>query len=389
MQRLLSIDCLRGLAALGVVFHHASQVHSAGFPAGHPVTILEEVLNLGFAGVWLFFVISGFCIHLGQARAVAEGRPRKPIDFAGFWKRRIIRLYPAYLVCLVVYLALNLRTGALKADESLVWNFLLHVLMLHNIERTAAYGFCGAFWTLALEEQLYLAYFLLLALRHRLGWRWTLLICLGSRVAIYAVHWLAEQSFGIDVPIKESTAAQWFVWALGALAVEAYAGLIVLPRWCRDLRAAAGLLGVGAVFVTFVRHFPVSPLCKPIWFVLDPVLGLGFFVILNWFVAVESTWPLRRLAPWLVRRLARIGLFSYSLYLTHEIVMTHFSVSLARWCGLERGALFLLSLTPLCLALAWVFYQLFERPFMHGGARLRSPVAQIIPEPQGLPATPV
>ena len=46
MQRLLSIDCLRGLAALGVVLHHACLHHPAGFAAGHPLTILEEVLNL-------------------------------------------------------------------------------------------------------------------------------------------------------------------------------------------------------------------------------------------------------------------------------------------------------------------------------------------------------
>src|SRR4051812_3454650 len=111
MQRLLSIDCLRGLAALGVVLHHACLQNPAGFGPGHPVSVVEEVLGLGFAGVWLFFVISGFCIHLRQARATAKAQAQggavEPIDFAGFWKRRIVRLYPAYLVCLVLYLALN------------------------------------------------------------------------------------------------------------------------------------------------------------------------------------------------------------------------------------------------------------------------------------------
>jgi peptidoglycan/LPS O-acetylase OafA/YrhL len=60
MQRLLSIDCLRGFAALSVVLHHACLRHPSGFPSGHPVTILGAALKMGFAGVWLFFVISGF-----------------------------------------------------------------------------------------------------------------------------------------------------------------------------------------------------------------------------------------------------------------------------------------------------------------------------------------
>jgi peptidoglycan/LPS O-acetylase OafA/YrhL len=389
MQRLASIDCLRGLAALGVVLHHACQDHPVGFPAGHPITILEEVLGLGFTGVWLFFVISGFCIHLRQARAAAAagGGPVAPIDFAGFWKRRILRLYPAYLACLLLYVALALLSGEMKPDRSLVWNLSLHLLMLHNLDMDTAYSFCGVLWTLALEEQLYLAYFLLLVLRNRLGWRWTLAACFGARVATYAAHVLAARWLGVNVPVKEMATAQWFIWALGAVAVEAYAGLIVLPRWCRDFRVGAGLLGLGAILNTFVRYHLGSPICKPIWFVLDPLLGLGFFVVLNALVASEAAWKARGKPPRLVRRLARIGLFSYSLYLTHEMVMGHFSGTAARWCGLPNDALFRLTLVPLCLALAWVFFQLFERPFLPGAVRSRAP--RMIAAPKRVPAAPV
>src|SRR4051812_37737643 len=133
MHRLLSIDCLRGLAALGVVLHHACQVKPAGLPPGHPLSILVEVLGLGFVGVWLFFVISGFCIHLRHARAAAAGSA-EPIDFVGFWKRRIVRLYPTYVICLLLYLALNLMSGEVKADGALLYNLGMHLLMLHNFD---------------------------------------------------------------------------------------------------------------------------------------------------------------------------------------------------------------------------------------------------------------
>jgi peptidoglycan/LPS O-acetylase OafA/YrhL len=169
--------------------------------------------------------------------------------------------------------------------------------------------------------------------------------------------------------------------------VEAYVGLIVLPRWCRDPRVGAGVLGFGAALVSFVRHYPAAPLCKPIWLVLDPVLGIGFFVVLNGLVASEAAWKLRGKAPRLVRRLARVGLFSYSLYLTHEMVVTYFSGAVAQWCGIAKDSSSLLILTPLCLPLAWVFFQVFERPFINGP--VRAPAARILPAPKRLPATPV
>ena len=145
MQRLLSIDCLRGLAALGVVLHHASLQNPAGLGPGHPVTVVEEVLGLGFAGVWLFFVISGFCIHLSQARA-PKRRPRgrssrSTSPASGKADRQALPGLPGLPRALP---PLNVMSGAMKVDESLVSNFVLHLLMLHNFDPTAAYGFCGS-----------------------------------------------------------------------------------------------------------------------------------------------------------------------------------------------------------------------------------------------------
>ena len=110
-------------------------------------------------------------------------------------------------------------------------------------------------------------------------------------------------------------------------------------------------------------------------------------MILNRLVTLEPAWKAPDKAPRLVRGLARVGLFSYSLYLTHEIIITYFSDVFSRWCGIERNSLFLLALTPLCVALAWLFFQLFERPFVTGSAPVPSP--RIIPAPQGLRVTPI
>ena len=65
--RLRSIDALRGIAALGVVFYHAVEQGNKLVPNNllrYPVRLLQLGASFGYIGVFLFFVISGFCIHL-------------------------------------------------------------------------------------------------------------------------------------------------------------------------------------------------------------------------------------------------------------------------------------------------------------------------------------
>ncbi len=84
--------------------------------------------------------------------------------------------------------------------------------MLHNLDPRTAYSINGAFWTLAIEEQLYLAYFLLLFLRIRYGWTITLLLCFSRALSGYC-----EPKFGpivgVHIPLTEAAATNWFIWA--------------------------------------------------------------------------------------------------------------------------------------------------------------------------------
>src|SRR4030095_10447 len=106
--RLRSIDALRGVAAMGVVLYHADQggkILPDNF-LQYPVKLIQLVSSFGYIGVFLFFVISGFCIHLQWARAHATGA-HTTISFGAFWKRRIHRLYPPYIIALALYLVLT------------------------------------------------------------------------------------------------------------------------------------------------------------------------------------------------------------------------------------------------------------------------------------------
>jgi peptidoglycan/LPS O-acetylase OafA/YrhL len=159
--RLVGIDALRGIAAMGVVYYHV--VGNFRMPLLPPAARWFALPTaFGFTGVYLFFVISGFCIHLRWAKtAVETGSGR--VDFLAFWKRRIWRLYPPYLVCLVLYLLLTLLLGHFQLSRFLAYDLATHVLMVHNLDRRTVYSINGVFWTLAIEEQLYLGYFVLLS----------------------------------------------------------------------------------------------------------------------------------------------------------------------------------------------------------------------------------
>src|SRR5258705_8650083 len=236
--RLRSIDALRGIAAFGVVLYHAVTQGPQLVPDNllrYPVRLVQFGSSFGYVGVFLFFVISGFCIHLQWAKARAAGQEPE-IPFGPFWKRRIRRLYPPYLMALALYLGLTAWTVGIDITHFFIYDIGMHVLMLHNLDPKTCYSINGVFWTLAIEEQLYLAYFLLLFLRKRWGWVTTLAVCLAARVGwMFLVNWL-KNSYGINTPLSEAAMTHWFTWALGAVSVEAAFGLIKLPDWAGKLR---------------------------------------------------------------------------------------------------------------------------------------------------------
>lgn len=366
--RLVSIDALRGLAALFVVLYHGVG-HYATPGQGifnffaHP---LQQLFTYGYAGVFLFFVISGFCIHLQWAKARAAGVEYQ-INFRAFWKRRLRRLYPPYLFALALYLIIALYTSEIDFTHFFVYDMVMHLLMLHNLDPHTCYSINGVFWTLAVEEQLYLAYFLLLFIRIRWGWARTLLICAGARVGWYLLSYFAYRAFKVGIPVPEAAASHWLTWALGAISVEAAVGLIKLPRWCRSpwLAAAVLLCAIGLSHALPVLD-QEGLAHRAGWLMLHPLWGLGFFMVVNWMVEAEAAWRERGRVPDMISRLAYIGVFSYSLYLTHQLViMASWRYVIGSWPPMLNN---LFVVAPLSIGFAWFFFWFCERPYMKPAA---------------------
>ncbi len=344
--RLSSVDALRGVAVLAVVAAHAFNHGGSALVGADWFLVLRRVVEQGVLGVPLFFVISGFCIHLPWARQRAAGN-RADLRFGPFWARRLRRLYPPYFaalclsilaVCVAWWLRLGTATVARYAEPvaaSIGWDFLAHATMLHGLLLPYDLGAGNPpLWTLAREEYLYLLYFVVLAWRVRFGlrpalaivWLTGMLVPLLATTAIAASALDPEWQQRVMHPVHPdaSALALWIQWCLGMAIAESYCGLISLPAWSRRPWMAA--LWAGVALVAQGRG----------WSMLTPVLwGLTFFTLVHSVVSREIV-SRERVAPEVVSReavaqetggqstrgrvgwLARIGLVSYSVYLIHS-----------------------------------------------------------------------
>jgi len=357
--RLITIDALRGIAALSIAVAHVSGNIVINFEqmGDSLVNILFFPFSVGIARVYLFFLISGFCIHLRWCKAKIDPNKdtKKALEFIPFWKRRFWRLYPPYLIALFIYIFLDFVLGKLVFDQFFIWNFLSHIFMIHNLDANTVYSFNGQFWTLAIEEQLYLAYFALIYVRVKWGWKAAISVCLGARVFWFIFTPLVAKFTGFTIPTVESSLGTWFLWAAGALAVEYAYGIVKLPKWTASFKL--GLISIVICALWYVYGLVAlveNPgiVSKLWWFTAQPMWGVAFFFLMTWFISLET----RKLRAWqygILRIGAWFGIFSYSIYL-----MCEFVVRIAPETNWAVKAI-------LTVSIAYFFHRIFERPFMN------------------------
>lgn len=377
-SRLISIDVLRGCASLGVVLSH-SFPHELPYLAQQSPWFgyLGAILSRLILGVPLFFVISGFCIHLRWTRQYAQTGQTKA-DFIDFWKRRVRRLYPPYFVVLcfcmlMVLVAFSLGRARYYPEPRLRWigfDFAAHLLMLHGFHPFLDLGGGNPpMWTLAREEYFYILYFGLLAWRLRWKLTATVFSVLVLGLAFPFIMRLFLQPNSYYWPTVESSAlVLWIQWVLGMVAVEAYYGLIKLPRWCRSGWMIPLWFVAGEVS-------NLSTVPSPVLFRFLSVVfyGMTCFTLVNFCINAEATssWSKRRVTVWL----ANVGLFSYSLYLVHyptNMILRELFGFIAApsnvWIALIGTGIKVV----ICFYTAKLFFKLVERRFLNTSTGFRS-----------------
>src|SRR5687768_12816390 len=196
------LDGVRGVAISAVLWHHF--VIYSGFEARVPFDhLLWESGSLGWAGVDLFFVLSGFLITGILYDSRSSGR-----YYVNFFGRRALRILPLYYGVLVLaFLVLPVflepqSAESLTRNQAWYWLYLINVKVALDGWDAAAY--LGHFWSLAIEEQFYLIW--PLAVR-ALSRRKLLLVCavcfigaLGFRFLL--PMWLPELAVYVLMPTR-------------------------------------------------------------------------------------------------------------------------------------------------------------------------------------------
>lgn len=377
-----SLDGLRALAILWVIPHNAGfleaphYTHIIRHPDAWPLWIVDHLEQMGWIGVQLFFVLSGFLI----TRILLRTRGTEGY-FSNFYARRALRILPIYYLALTIILVVLPLLGltppeltATRQHQIWLWVFL------SNWVQPAGHAVTGLthFWSLAVEEQFYLI------------WPLVVLLVSGRRLPTVAIGLclvalvarLFVQSHGEHPDaLYDFTIFRMDALLFGALAAMISASKGLEPIISRQRRwlvpMATGLFLAGAI--PSLGYERTNFYTQNVGYT---ILSASFALIILRLVAAHPP-----AGNWLDGALSQpalrsIGRYSYAMYIVHFPLHKLWGVrALEAIAGKEPyGAIvaltYAVALTIAAYVLGAVSYRLIELPFL----RLKGRFAMLSPE---------
>ena len=360
------LDPIRGIAILLVFAYHSLDAAYGRdqLPWGHwfrefnapPSFLLLFPATIGWAGVAIFFVVSGFCIHLSFSRSP---------QWSQFLRRRFFRIYPPYLITLLFF-AFVFPTSRLNFIS--LWGakkLLGHLFLFHNFNQSIfgiPSSFNPSYWSIAIEVQLYALYPVLIALVKRFGWRRSLIGIAAIEVTLRLTMGVLFAVGGKGLPsyLSASPFVYWFSWSIGAYVAERHIRGTVFSISKYSLYA----IGAAAVAATFFK--PLYPMS----FLLFALFTAG--VVASFLHNPEQQFPM---PAGLRTHLQEVGIWSYSLYLWHQPFVAYVPrliSKIAPRAHVHAPIVFLacIALWMIAVPLARLSYQFCELPSISLGKSL-------------------
>lgn len=297
------VDALRGFAIILIVLYHSLNVFYPNYAIDEyskdGILMLKDtksfILNfnpiaLGWIGVELFLVISGFLIHYAYLQN------QKQFTWLHFYKKRFWRIYPTYFIVLVFFFIH-------RPDFSThgLFNFFSHLFFFHNLSESAFFAINPSFWSIALEAQIYLLYPIFLYLVKKIGIeKTTILFAILHFLNCFFVFWFGIISFVVYASLLNLL----FVWVVGAfLADRYYHNRKILKNpllWC--------IIFYLLCYVCKVFYFTKFFMFVPATFACLALMEVGLY----------HNFEKYSIQKILIQFLSFTGLMSYSIYLIHQ-----------------------------------------------------------------------
>ncbi len=366
-----SLTGLRGIAALAVVLYHF-RYFNAELKLTGSVSLLDKLLHypfaFGFAGVDLFFVLSGFLLTLPFA--AAQLGPSQHPALGRYFQRRVLRVFPAYYAQLGIILVVGAWFLSWRSLGG--YPLLGHTFMFFHIGPNPVQPLVGVWWTLPVELSFYLL--LPFLVRFMTPRRWIPVLAAGLLLSVSYRYWAAGAFSDHGVVLQASqlpgSLPEFLLGVGAAILVQSRRHLPGpgLPAWRLDQMFLLALL------LIWLWHWQVVlpngvDYWKAHWSMLIAPIVLGSAMA----TMVWCTYQGSRIATMMLanRAVYALGLISYSLYLWHFVVLQQLPVVLGDvYSNLALLPRFVVAIAVV-VAVATASYFLFERPFLRLGARTR------------------
>jgi peptidoglycan/LPS O-acetylase OafA/YrhL len=315
-----ALDGLRGCAILAVLLLHFTSALAA--PASAPARAIKQLFSLGWTGVDLFFVLSGFLIT-----GILADAKETPHRYRTFYARRALRILPLYygfvLLLFIVPPLIGARAYTTSfADQLPYWLYLQNFWPMSS----GALDFAAHLWSLAIEEQFYLVWPLIIFTFSRTA---ALRICAGCLVGALA--------YRVGAVFMVDDLRSVYFDTLGRIDGLALGGAIALIArrdggLARLRRIAPVVLWIAAALLGGALGQPSGFNPGGAYMVSVGYSALAFFFGAVLVLALDGGWPI--LARLLSARVLRFfGRYSYGLYVLHVPL-----VGLARLAGVSPDA---------------------------------------------------
>ena len=372
-----ALDGVRGIAILLVLITHAGW-----FFRTYPTAWYFFPIHVGWVGVDLFFVLSGYLIT-GILIRTRHARNR----VQSFYMRRVLRIFPLYYgVLLAVFIGVHFSVWLREQIPMHTWRgwiiyvaYLQNWALLHN-PNFWLHNLIGHFWSLAIEEQFYFVWPWLV---WSLSTRWIVRLSVVGMIASLALRlvflWHSPEQplypFGLTPCRGEGllmgAALAAYIAEFGSLPKRALAGM-----------ALAGIAIIAAILISIPYAFIPDHANVPKY-----GIGITAFNLVFGALIASTQYSIRFLTAWLnAGWLRSFGKYSYGIYVYHAIVYSaaFHLISRAGYPTAMRARYaiaFLLVNVAIVYGVAWLSFNYFESYFLHLKDRFRPRITEPVARP--------